>query len=67
MNAYSAPLRDLRFALHDVLELPALYARLPGSQDVTAELVDAVLEEGARFVEEVLAPLHQSADAEGCL
>ncbi|MFA7668717.1 MAG: acyl-CoA dehydrogenase C-terminal domain-containing protein [Burkholderiaceae bacterium] len=66
MNAYSAPLRDLRFALHDVLELPALYARLPGSQDVTAELVDAVLEEGARFVEEVLAPLHQSADAEGC-
>ncbi len=66
MHPYSAPLADLRFVLHQVLDVSALYARLPGSEAATGELIDAVLEEGARFAESVLAPLYQSADAEGC-
>jgi len=66
MHSYTAPLGDLRFVLHEVLDVPALYARLPGSDAATRELIDAVLDEGARFVETVLAPLYQSADAEGC-
>ena len=66
MNRYNAPLADLRFVLHDVLDIQSLYASLPGSDNVTTELADAVLEEGARFVEQALAPLYQSADAEGC-
>lgn len=66
MNAYSAPITDLRFVLHDLLEIETLYATLPGSEHVTRELADAVLDEGARFSEQVLAPLYQSADEEGC-
>ena len=66
MNAYSAPLSDLRFVLHDVLNAEALYGALPDSDHINRELIDAVLEEGARFTEQVLAPLYQSADAEGC-
>ena len=66
MNRYTAPLADLRFALHDVLGVDALYARLPGCEAATGEVIDAVLEEGAKFAEQVLAPLNQSGDAEGC-
>jgi alkylation response protein AidB-like acyl-CoA dehydrogenase len=66
MNKYQAPLRDLQFALFDVVEADRLYAQLPGGEAVTRELVEAVLQEGARFTEEVLAPLNGSGDAEGC-
>jgi alkylation response protein AidB-like acyl-CoA dehydrogenase len=66
MNKYEAPLRDLQFALFDVVEADRLYAQLPGGDAVTRELVEAVMQEGARFTEEVLAPLNGSGDAEGC-
>ena len=66
MNRYTAPLADLRFALHDVLGAAALYARLPGCEAATRDVIDAVLEEGAKFAEQVLAPLNQSGDEEGC-
>ncbi|MBB5207304.1 acyl-CoA dehydrogenase C-terminal domain-containing protein [Chiayiivirga flava] len=66
MNNYTAPLRDIRFALHDVLGAEALFASLPGGDVANRELIDAVLEEGAKFTEQVLAPLNQSGDREGC-
>ncbi len=66
MSKYQAPLRDMRFSLFDVLGADALYARLPGLEGATRELVDAVLEEAAKFNEQVLAPLNKSADDEGC-
>lgn len=66
MTRYTAPLADLRFALHDVLDVTAAYAKLPGCTDATRDVVDAVLEEAAKFAEQVLAPLNASGDAEGC-
>ena len=66
MNTYAAPLSDLRFVLHELLEVHTLFARLPDSEQIGVELIDAVLGEGARFTEQVLAPLYQSADEEGC-
>jgi alkylation response protein AidB-like acyl-CoA dehydrogenase len=66
MNKYQAPLRDIRFALFDVVEADKLFAQLPGAEVATRELVDAVLQEGARFTEQVLAPLNGSGDSEGC-
>jgi alkylation response protein AidB-like acyl-CoA dehydrogenase len=65
MPVYQAPLDDFRFILHDVLNLEAL-TTLAGFEDATPDLVDAVLEEGARFVEQELLPLNQSGDLEGC-
>ncbi len=65
MSSYKAPLDDLRFALFDVLGAEALMARL-GYADVNRELIDAVLDEAARFTETVLAPLNGPGDAIGC-
>ena len=65
MSSYKAPLDDLRFALFDVLDTEPLFARL-GFNDANRELVDAVLDEAARFSETVLAPLNSIGDEIGC-
>ena len=66
MSSYTAPLSDLRFALHDVLKVEPLFARL-GFTDATADVVDAVLEEAGRFSASVLAPLNSVGDEIGCV
>ena len=65
MSTYKAPLDDLRFALYDVLGAEALFRQL-GFEDANRELVDAVLDEAARFTETVLAPLNKIGDEVGC-
>jgi alkylation response protein AidB-like acyl-CoA dehydrogenase len=65
MSTYRAPLSDMRFVLFEVLGAEALYARL-GFADATRETLDAVLDEGARFAETVLAPLNEIGDTTGC-
>ncbi|MEP7041724.1 MAG: acyl-CoA dehydrogenase C-terminal domain-containing protein [Dokdonella sp.] len=66
MSRYTAPLADLRFALYDVLDVESVYGRLPGCATASRDVIDAVLDEAAKFAEQVLAPLNQSGDAEGC-
>ncbi len=66
MPVYTAPLENIRFVLHEVLDANALTA-LPGYEDSTSDLVDQVLEEGAKICSEVLFPLNQSGDEEGCV
>ncbi len=63
---YIAPLKDMTFALRDVLDFDAHYASLPGADEATPETVDAILEEGAKFARDVLSPLNAVGDAEGC-
>ncbi|MGN7725854.1 acyl-CoA dehydrogenase C-terminal domain-containing protein [Luteimonas sp. 22616] len=65
MSTYKAPLHDIRFALHDVLGAEALFARL-GFAEATGDIIDAVLDESARFTETVLAPLNRVGDEVGC-
>lgn len=64
MPAYKAPLDDIRFLLHDVHDVAQLSA-LPGFEEATPDVIDAVLTEGAAMCEQVLFPLNQSGDAEG--
>ncbi len=64
MPVYKAPLDDIRFLLHDVHDVAQLSA-LPGYEDATPDMIDAVLEGGATMCEDVLFPLNQSGDAEG--
>jgi alkylation response protein AidB-like acyl-CoA dehydrogenase len=66
MSNYRAPLADMRFVLFDVLDASTLFARL-GFDDATQDVVDAVLDEGARFTETVLAPLNRVGDETGCV
>jgi len=65
MTTYKAPLTDMRFALFDVLRADETFARL-GFAEATRDVLDAILEEGARFTETVLAPLNAIGDREGC-
>jgi alkylation response protein AidB-like acyl-CoA dehydrogenase len=65
MPQYTPPIRDTRFVLEHVVGLDR-YANVPGFGAATPDTVDAVLEEGGRFVAEVLFPLNQSGDQEGC-
>lgn len=66
MTIYKAPLNDMRFALYDVLGADTVLARLDGGEAHSRDLLDAVLDEAARFNEQVLAPLNASGDQEGC-
>ena len=65
MSNYKAPLSDMRFALYDVLGAEALFGRL-GFADASRDVLDAILDEGARFTETVLAPLNRVGDEVGC-
>ncbi len=65
MPIYKAPVRDTKFVLNEVLNIEQ-YAALPGFSELTPDLLSAVLEEGAKLVEEVLQPLNQVGDEVGC-
>src|SRR5436305_1655653 len=64
MAEYQAPLKDMRFVLHHVVGLDQVNT-LPGWEDVTADVVDAILEEAAKLAGEVLSPLNATGDREG--
>ena len=62
MQTYTAPLRDMRFVLHELHPAKSL----PGTEEFTPELLDTVLEEAGKFCTEILLPLNASGDEEGC-
>ena len=64
MSEYIAPIRDMQFVINELAGLDTV-AALPGCEDVSADLVDQILEENGRFSSEVLSPLNQSGDVEG--
>ncbi|MGH2340959.1 acyl-CoA dehydrogenase C-terminal domain-containing protein [Segnochrobactraceae bacterium EtOH-i3] len=63
MQTYAAPLRDMRFLLNELHPEPA---PLPGHEDATPDVIDAILEEAGKFATGTLLPLNASGDAEGC-
>ncbi|HEX9491168.1 MAG TPA: acyl-CoA dehydrogenase N-terminal domain-containing protein, partial [Stellaceae bacterium] len=65
MTLYKAPLREYRFVLQELFDVGEL-AKLPGYEEATPDVFEAVLEEGAKIAEEVLFPLNRSGDEEGC-
>ncbi|WP_341890012.1 acyl-CoA dehydrogenase C-terminal domain-containing protein [Variovorax sp. YR752] len=67
MPTYTPPLRDMQFVMHEVLNVVEELKMMPAHADIDAETINAVLEEGGKFAAEVIAPLNQSGDAEGCV
>ena len=66
MAQYTPPLRDLQFVMHEVLHAVDELKSLPSHGDIDADTINAVLEEGGKFASQVLFPLNQSGDREGC-
>ena len=64
MTPYAAPVRDVRFVLEELLEHGSL--ALPGFEETSPDLVEAVLEEAAKLAGDVWAPLNASGDRQGC-
>ncbi|GGI53701.1 acyl-CoA dehydrogenase C-terminal domain-containing protein [Oxalicibacterium solurbis] len=66
MGQYTAPLRDMQFVLHELLNVSEELKQLPKYADIDADTVNQVLEEGAKFTSEILFPLNHIGDREGC-
>jgi alkylation response protein AidB-like acyl-CoA dehydrogenase len=65
MPSYTAPVKDMQFLLHDVLNVAA--SDIPGYADLDAAFTEAVLEEAGKVAADVLAPLNAVGDREGCV
>ena len=64
MSTYAAPLRDMKFVVKELIGIGDI-AGLPGCEDLTPDVVDAVLEEAGKFATGILDPLNQPGDATG--
>ncbi|AWW74725.1 acyl-CoA dehydrogenase [Erythrobacter sp. KY5] len=65
MPTYTAPTRDTRFVVNEMLDL-ASYGNLPGFENATTDMIDTVVNEAGKFCSEVLAPINQAGDEHGC-
>ena len=66
MATYKAPLRDMQFVLHELMQAESFFSKMSGTEEVSADLIDAILDSAAKFSEDVLSPLNRSGDEEGC-
>ncbi|GGI20090.1 acyl-CoA dehydrogenase C-terminal domain-containing protein [Oxalicibacterium faecigallinarum] len=66
MGQYNAPLRDMQFVLHELLQVSDELKQLPKYEEIDADIINQVLEEGAKFTSDILFPLNHSGDREGC-
>jgi 3-(methylsulfanyl)propanoyl-CoA dehydrogenase len=67
MPHYTPPLRDMKFVLHELIQVVDRLQALPRHADIDAPTIDAVIEEGGKFAAEVLAPINRSGDEQGCV
>jgi alkylation response protein AidB-like acyl-CoA dehydrogenase len=65
MGQYAAPLRDMRFVLYELLEVDKHFTELP-NVELDRPTLDQMLESAGRFATDVLFPLNQKGDREGC-
>ena len=65
---YTAPLKDMKFLINEVYNFPDTYKEQKkiGGENATPDMIDSVLEETAKFAQDVLAPIVVSGDKEGC-
>lgn len=66
MADYKAPQRDIQFTLYELLDYEKHLQSLPNYQEVGSDIVNAIIEEGAKFAENVIGPLNRVGDTEGC-
>lgn len=63
---YTAPLRDIKFVMHELLDFENHYKTIPAYAEVDKDTLDSFVEAGADFAQNELSPLNRSGDEEGC-
>lgn len=66
MSQYTPPIRDMQFVLHEMLNAEATFKSIPAFEEIDADTVNQIIEEGGKFCAEVLQPLNAVGDSEGC-
>ncbi|NEX64495.1 acyl-CoA dehydrogenase C-terminal domain-containing protein [Noviherbaspirillum galbum] len=66
MGQYIAPLRDMQFVLHEMLNVEEEFKQLPAHAEIDKDTANQILDEGSKFASEVLFPLNRVGDHEGC-
>lgn len=66
MSDYKAPIRDIKFVMYELMGYEEHYQAMPNGEDASQDVVEAILEESAKFCENVLAPLNAIGDEQGC-
>lgn len=65
MPEYKAPIRDIKFVMQELLDCDSHYKQL-GYEDASLDMIDAIMGEAAKFTEQVVAPINQIGDQQGC-
>ncbi|MEM1275245.1 MAG: acyl-CoA dehydrogenase C-terminal domain-containing protein [Pseudomonadota bacterium] len=65
MTVYNPPVRDLSFVLHEALKVHDLN-EIAGYEDLSEDFTAAILEEAGKLARDVLAPINQIGDQQGC-
>ncbi len=66
MPVYTPPTRDMQFVLHEMLDIDSAFKAMPRHADLDGDTVNQIIEEAGKFCSEVVFPLNQSGDEEGC-
>lgn len=66
MTSYIAPLRDMKFLIEKVFCIYQLYEQLPSMEQVSPEIVNAILEQMGKFTSEEMHPINRLGHEEGC-
>jgi alkylation response protein AidB-like acyl-CoA dehydrogenase len=66
MTTYRAPLKDIEFLMRDVFDAESMFAAMPETEEVSEDLILAILEEAGKIAERLLAPINQSGDEQAC-
>ena len=64
MGQYVAPLRDMQFVLHELLNVESEFKAIPEFEGIDADTINSIADEAAKFTQNVTYPLNQSGDAE---
>ena len=65
MPEYKAPIRDIKFVMQELLDCDTHYQKL-GYEDASIDMIDAIMSEAAKFSEQIVAPINQIGDEQGC-
>ena len=66
MPQYTPPLRDIQFVIHELLAADQIFTNLPAYQEVDKDTINQIIEESGKFASQVVFPLNQIGDKEGC-